>query len=100
MFQLKKTGQLTSEFNFTKEELAILDPLEKRKDEVKDEIRRFVSTKVIPRVLPELNMRRKYNVKFDIKSNSLRIRDMSTMVDLTPTNRKEVLTYGKKTIGR
>lgn len=98
--QGKQTGVLTSEFRFTKEELAILDPLDRKKMELIKHINDFVSTKVVPRLFPDLDANKRYNIKFDIQKNSIRVKDMQTRMDLTQANYKEVLGYGEKTPGR
>jgi hypothetical protein len=100
MKQGKQTGVLTSEFHFTKEELAVLDPMDKKKRELQKVINDFVSTKVIPRLFPDLDPNRRYNIKFDVLNNSIRIKDMQTRMDLTKENYSKVLGYGEKTPGR
>ena len=95
-----KTGVLTSEFRFSKDELAILDPLDRKKKELDRDIKKFVLEKVVPRLFPGLDSNKKYSINFDVGVNSIRVKDMSTRTDLTQENYKEILGYGKKTPGR
>jgi hypothetical protein len=100
MKQGKQTGLLTSEFRFNKDELNILDPLDKRKRDLDKSIQKFVVDKVVPRLFPDLDSNKKYSVRFDIQRNSIRVKDMTTRADLTQENYRDVLGFGKKTIGR
>lgn len=96
----KRTGVATGEFRFNKEELSILDPLDKKKREIHEQINHFVATKVIPRLYPDLDSNRRYRIVYDIQKNSIRIKDMDLRQDLTKENWKDVLSMGKKTPGR
>lgn len=98
--QGKRTGVATGEFRFTKDELAILDPLDRKKREIHNAIQKFVTEKVVPRLYPDLESNRKYRIQYDIQKNSVRIKDMNIRQDLTKENWKDVLSMGSKTPAR
>lgn len=96
----ERTGIATGEFRFNKEELAVLDPLDKQKRDIHESIQEFVFKKVIPRLYPDLDSNRKYRIVYDIKNNSIRIKDMFVRQDLDKSNWKDVISMGKGTSGR
>jgi hypothetical protein len=94
----KQITSLTKEYRFTQEELSILDPLNKRKKTIEQDINNFVIKKVIPRL--NLGSNQKYKIVFDIDKNSLRIKHMVPYMGVDRTNWQDVLGMGKATPAR
>lgn len=93
-----KQTPLVTEFRFIKEELQILDPLNRQKKDLEKSINEFVVKKVLPRLNLEANQ--KYQVIFDIDKNSIRIKHMKPYMPVNRTNWQDILGKGKATRAR
>ena len=90
---------LVTEYRFIQEELAILDPLQRRKKQIEEEIGHFVTKKVIPR-LGVTSPNQKYRVTFDIDKNSIRIKRMENYLPVDRHTWRDVVGSGKATRAR
>ncbi len=86
---MKAISENTHEYKFTKEELAILEPLEKKRDEITKDMQRFLASHVLPKLPVDQN--KPIKTRFSVKGGWLRLKRTDQMQDLKKQNYNGVL---------
>lgn len=90
----KNITTYVTEYHFTKEELAILDPLNKQRDDAIKAVNEFVTKKVLPKI--DLPSKVRYSVRADLKKGRLLIKELPHYQNLTKTNHTDLMGWGAK----
>ena len=89
----KQLTEFVKEYKFTKQELEILMPLQKRKEQLERDIKHFVVSKVVPRLPKESN--KKYNVQFDLYKGTIKLKaHYKTMIQANEEMLRQMHSWG------